>query len=71
MVKKHLFVRTEAFTTMRIMFFFWILVPTRLAEALKIEIVCFSETLTNIGKSAQRQNPEEQRHHSFLCFRAP
>jgi hypothetical protein len=27
--------------------------------------------LTNIGKSAQRQNPEEQRHHSFLCFRAP
>jgi hypothetical protein len=31
--------------------------------ALKMEIVCFSETLVSAYESTQRQNPEEQHRH--------
>jgi hypothetical protein len=39
------------------MMFFWVL-------ALKMETVCFSETLASIDEPTQRKNPEH--HHQYL-----
>jgi hypothetical protein len=33
------------------------------ASALKMETVCFSETLASTDESTQHQNPEEHHHH--------
>jgi hypothetical protein len=40
------------------MMLFWIL-----AEALRMEKVCFSETLASTDESTRRYKPEEQHHH--------
>jgi hypothetical protein len=71
---KNDYVRVEVFTAVRIMMtFFWVLALCRLVgrcqsfreiychppSALKMETVCFSETLASTDKSTRRQNPEE------------
>jgi hypothetical protein len=60
-------VRFEVLTAVRMMMFFWVLVPCRLvgfrASALKMETVCFSEKLASTDESTRRQNPEEHHHH--------
>jgi hypothetical protein len=44
------------------MTFFWFLMPCRLVDrcpsSLKMETVCFSETLASAYESTQRQNPD-------------
>jgi hypothetical protein len=60
---KSLLVRFEVFMAVRMMMF-W-------AEALKMETVCFSETLACSDKSTQCQNPEHHHHHHhqvITCF---
>jgi hypothetical protein len=65
-LKKLEYVRSEVFTAVRmLMLLFWALAPCRLfrakASVMKMETVCFSETLASTDESARRQNPEE--HH--------
>jgi hypothetical protein len=54
------------------MLLFWVLAPCRLvgrcqrfgeSSALKMETVCFSETLASTNESTRRQDPEDHHHH--------
>jgi hypothetical protein len=61
-------VRFEVFTAVRMLLFLWVLAPCRLvgrSSALKMETVCFSETLASTDESTRLKNPEE--HHHSLC----
>jgi hypothetical protein len=42
--------------------FFWVLTPLDPTSALKMEKVCFSETLASTDESTWRQTPEEHNH---------
>jgi hypothetical protein len=77
------YVRFEVFTAVRmIMTLFWVLASCRLvgrcqrfgetyclilSSTLKMETVCFSETLSSTDESTRRQNPEHH-HQQFLNF---
>jgi hypothetical protein len=57
-------VKFEVFTVVRKTMLFWVLVPCRLVSppsALKMETVCFSETLASTDESTRRQSSEK--HH--------
>jgi hypothetical protein len=61
---KQRLMRSEVFKAVRIMMFsLWILALCRLTR-LKMETVCFSETLASTGESKRRQNPAEHHHQT-------
>jgi hypothetical protein len=60
MVKNCSFVRFEILMAVRMTMLFWVMTPYRFTSALKMETVCFSETLVSTCQSTRRQNSEEQ-----------
>jgi hypothetical protein len=61
-------VRFEVLTAVKMMMF-WVVAPCRLVGryhrfgGMKMETVCFSETLVSTYESTRRHNPEQQHHH--------
>jgi hypothetical protein len=64
-----LLVRFEVLTAVKMMILlFWVVTPCRLV-GLKMETVCFSETLASTDESTRRQNPEQHRHYGDPYYR--